>query len=188
MFLKRMFYTIIFSITFFNCTFLYASDAYIDSFKLTPSKESILISFNVENAFRSDIVEAINSSIPTTFTFYVKLYEDKENWKDKHLKTWKIQHTVDYDSLKKQYKIYFDNNEKVLLIEDLEQMKQLMSGSESLVLNTYKSFEIDKKYKVKIKAELDKITLPFHLDYMFFFVSLWDFETEWKTEEFVFNE
>jgi len=36
------------------------------------------------------------------------------------------------------------------------------------------------------KAELNKLTLPFHLHYVLFFVSLWDFETDWYTIDFVY--
>jgi len=35
---------------------------------------------------------------------------------------------------------------------------------------------------LRIKAELDPIKLPLHLEYLFFFVSLWDFETDWHVE------
>jgi hypothetical protein len=34
----------------------------------------------------------------------------------------------------------------------------------------------------QIKAELDPVRLPLHLEYLFFFVSLWDFETDWHHE------
>jgi hypothetical protein len=34
----------------------------------------------------------------------------------------------------------------------------------------------------RIKAELDPVRLPLHLEYLFFFVSLWDFETDWHVE------
>jgi len=36
--------------------------------------------------------------------------------------------------------------------------------------------------ELRIKAELDAVKLPFHLEYLFFFVSLWDFETKWHVE------
>lgn len=35
-------------------------------------------------------------------------------------------------------------------------------------------------------AELNKIRLPFHLHYVFFFLSLWDFETDWHTIKFTY--
>ena len=39
-------------------------------------------------------------------------------------------------------------------------------------------------YQIRMKAELDKIELPFYLNYVLFFLSLWDFETDWYSVEF----
>jgi hypothetical protein len=39
-------------------------------------------------------------------------------------------------------------------------------------------------YYVLSKVKLDKVRLPLHLEYLFFFVSLWDFETDWYREGF----
>ena len=33
-------------------------------------------------------------------------------------------------------------------------------------------------------AELNKIQLPLYLHYVFFFLSLWDFETDWHSVDF----
>jgi hypothetical protein len=40
------------------------------------------------------------------------------------------------------------------------------------------------KYQLRIKAELDKVTLPLSLHYVLFFVSYWDFETNWYVINF----
>ena len=39
-------------------------------------------------------------------------------------------------------------------------------------------------YQVRMMAELDKIKLPFYVHYVFFFLSLWDFETAWYKVDF----
>jgi hypothetical protein len=39
-------------------------------------------------------------------------------------------------------------------------------------------------YQIQMMAELDQIRLPLYLHYVFFFLSLWDFETDWYTIDF----
>ncbi|WP_353806870.1 DUF4390 domain-containing protein [Desulfobacter sp.] len=39
---------------------------------------------------------------------------------------------------------------------------------------------------MRIKAELEKVTLPLWLHYIFFFVSYWDFETDWYVINFTY--
>jgi hypothetical protein len=46
--------------------------------------------------------------------------------------------------------------------------------------------EKGRQYQVQAKAQLSKLTLPLYLHYVFFFVSLWDFETDWYTIDFIY--
>ena len=49
-----------------------------------------------------------------------------------------------------------------------------------------KALKRNEYYYVQIKAKLDKVRLPLHMEYVFFFVSLWDFETDWYREGFFY--
>ena len=40
------------------------------------------------------------------------------------------------------------------------------------------------RYQLRMMAELDKIILPLYLHNVLFFLSLWDFETDWYTIDF----
>jgi len=35
------------------------------------------------------------------------------------------------------------------------------------------------RYYLRVKAKLEEVHLPLNLEYVLFFVSLWDFETDW---------
>jgi hypothetical protein len=35
-----------------------------------------------------------------------------------------------------------------------------------------------------IKVKMDKVRLPLRMEYVFFFVSFWDFETAWNRQNF----
>ena len=43
----------------------------------------------------------------------------------------------------------------------------------------------DQEYYLKVKAELSKVRLPLFFRYILFWVSLWDFETDWETVQFL---
>jgi hypothetical protein len=42
------------------------------------------------------------------------------------------------------------------------------------------------QYQIRTKAELSKLKLPFYLHHVLFFLSLWDFRTDWYTIDFIF--
>jgi hypothetical protein len=39
-------------------------------------------------------------------------------------------------------------------------------------------------YYLKMRVKIDKVRLPLHMEYVFFFVSFWDFETAWYKQSF----
>ncbi len=45
--------------------------------------------------------------------------------------------------------------------------------------------EKDVRYEVSAKAEMEKVQLPFYLNYILFFTSLWNFETHWQSVEYI---
>jgi hypothetical protein len=57
-----------------------------------------------------------------------------------------------------------------------------MSKVEELEVRSSSPLESKIPTYFRIKAELDPVRLPLHLEYLFFFVSLWDFKTDWHIE------
>jgi hypothetical protein len=64
----------------------------------------------------------------------------------------------------------------------LEEAKRLMSKVNELEVRPVTPLKSGTPAYFQIKAELDPVRLPLHLEYLFFFVSLWDFETDWHNE------
>ena len=61
-----------------------------------------------------------------------------------------------------------------------------MTEIDSLPVIALKDLERGRQYQIRAKAELNKLTLPFYLHYVLFVVSLWDFETDWYTIDFIY--
>ncbi len=41
-------------------------------------------------------------------------------------------------------------------------------------------------YYLQMKVKIDKVRLPLHMEYIFIFVSFWDFETAWYKQKFTY--
>ena len=61
-----------------------------------------------------------------------------------------------------------------------------MTDIDSLKITELRNLKKGQQYQIRAKAELSKKTLPFYLHYVLFFVSLWDFETDWYTVDFIY--
>jgi hypothetical protein len=129
---------------------------------------------------------AIHNGIPATFTFYVDLYLMRKTWPDKKIASLDFNHIMEYDSLKKEYKIHKAEKGNSELTSSLEEAKSLMSEINGLPVFPLEQLDDEATYKIKAKAKLAKKTLPLYFHYLIPFSSLWDFETEWHELNFHF--
>jgi hypothetical protein len=137
------------------------------------------VSFDVESCFTEKMEEAIQSGMRTTFTFYINLYQKRSWWKDRNLASVEFRHTVQFHPIQKVYQIKLGEDHSPLAASSLEEAKKLMSKVKEFKIRSSSTFEPGVPAYFRIKAELDPVRLPLHLEYLFFFVSLWDFETDW---------
>ena len=140
------------------------------------------VSFDVENCFTEKMQEAIQSGIQTTFTFYIHLYQKRSWWKDRKVASVEFHHTVQYNPIQKVYQVALEENHSSQAASSLEEAKKFMSKVKELEIRSPFALEPGVPTYFRIKAELDPVRLPLHLEYLFFFVSLWDFETDWHIE------
>jgi hypothetical protein len=141
-----------------------------------------MVSFDIENCFTEKMEEAIQSGIQTTFTFYVHLYQKRSWWRDRKMAFREIHHTVQFDPIQKVYQVTLEEKHSKLIVPSMEEAKRLMSKMEELEIRTNSPLQLGIPAYLRIKAELDPVRLPLHLEYLFFFVSLWDFKTDWHIE------
>ena len=140
------------------------------------------VSFNVEGCFTEKMEEAIQSGIRTTFTFYIDLCQRRSWWKDRKIASVEFRRTVQYHPIQKVYQVKLGENHSSLAVSSLEETKKLMSEVKEFEIRSSSPLEPRIPAYFRIKAELDPVRLPLHLEYLFFFVSLWDFETGWHLE------
>lgn len=162
-----------------------AEKASLKDIMVTNTIEHLLVYFSVTDCFTEDMKKAIDNGFKTTFTFFIKLNRVRGLWLDNEVADLKVKHDIQYDNLKRVYHVRLsEKDNKVISVEDFDEAKALMSEIVALKVCELNRLRKGSHYKVSMMAELDKIRLPFHLHYVFFFLSLWDFETEWYTMDF----
>jgi hypothetical protein len=168
-------------------TVLAAQDAMLTNIIVTNTRDDLLLYLTVKNAFSPEIEDTINRGVPATFSFYLNLYRVRPFWPDKAVTTVKVTHTLKFDILRKEYTVTrsWDGNTPQAF-KTLGEAEKRMSELDSLSIVPLQRLEPGKRYQIRAKAKLDKLTLPFYLHYVLFFVSLWDFETDWYTIDFIY--
>ena len=158
---------------------LYAQEATITDFTVSNSHTHLLLYLTVADCFTDDMESAIHNGIPATFTYYVEIYRTRSNWPDKKIKKYEFNHIIEYDSLKKEYRIQRDEKHDSKLTTSNDEAKMIMSEINGFKMLSLTEIDHQTSYIIRVKATLARKTLPLYFHYLIPFISLWDFETKW---------
>ncbi len=165
---------------------LLAREAQISDVLVTQQADSITVYARVTNCFTREMQSAIMAGVPTTFTFLVDLYRERSYWPDKKIGGAVIRQTIKYDNVKKLFLLTVEGNRNPTTFSELESAKRAMAEMTAHIAIPRNVDRRQGAFYVLIKAKLDKVRLPLYMEYIFFFVSLWDFETDWYRKEVSF--
>ncbi|MCX7816788.1 MAG: DUF4390 domain-containing protein [Syntrophales bacterium] len=172
-----IFFVLIFCLILFSTSA--AEKASIVDIAVTPQNGVLLVFARLMGCFTSGMESAIMAGVPITFTFYFRVYKERSFWFDNCIAQTEIKYTLKYDILKKVFFIYSSVSSEKVVFYDLQSAEKAMSeftGRISLQENVVSGND---NYYILMKVKLDNVKLPFQLEKILFFVSLWDFETPW---------
>jgi hypothetical protein len=164
-----------------------AKDATLTNIIVTNTRDDLLVYLSVEGAFTLKMEDAVKRGVPASFSFFINLYRTRGMWFDQKMADLTITHTIKYNSLKKEYAVSrsWDSSSPVI-VQSFDVAKTLMTEIDSLKVIPLGLLEKGKQYQIQAKAKLSRVTLPYYLHYVLFFLSLWDFETDWYTIDFIY--
>ncbi|MFZ5563378.1 MAG: DUF4390 domain-containing protein [Thermodesulfobacteriota bacterium] len=180
---------------FFFCLFLItalpftamAGNAAMSDTSVAADQDFLMLRTAVTGAFNEKMEAAIKGGVPVTFTFFARVSKTRRLWFDRDIAEHRVTHMIKYDNLKEEFTVRRSwEGEKTLVTKSLDQARQAMSRIEGFPLCRLNDLEKGTRYRIGVKAELDKMTLPLYLHYVLFFVSLWDVETDWQYIDFTY--
>lgn len=158
----------------------YGQEAGISDFTVSNSESHLLLYLTVTDWFSEEMEAAIHNGIPVTFVFSIDLFVKKPNWPDKKIREYEFNHTMEYDSLKKEYLVHRKENGDSKITASLDEARKLISE-----INGFKIVRLDElspqaTYGLRAKAKLARKNLPLYFHYVIPFSSPWNFETKWN--------
>lgn len=151
---------------------------------ITNNTENVLLYARLVNGFKPDIELAILAGITATFTLQLEVYQVRSFVWDKKITSYEIKRTIKYDNLKKTFRVYTNGNTQSVIFSDFESAQKSMADFNGIIAVPLASLVRGKNYYLLIKVKMDKVRLPLNMEYVFFFVSFWDFETAWERQNF----
>jgi hypothetical protein len=165
---------------------VYSQQARLTNFVVSSTREDLLVFLTIEGAFTENMKAAILSGVPTTVSFNISIEKIRHFWLNRKIVDKKIDHTIKYNPLRKEFTVKRSWETEPIVTESFNEAINLMADIDNLKVVSLTKLEKGVQYQIKARAKLDKLTLPFNLHYVFFFLSLWDFETDWYTVNFYY--
>lgn len=160
--------------------------AEISNIQIDKKGKNLEVSFHLVDCFNSDMEEAILDGVPTTFKIIVSLEKPSLILRSK-IADFTLRHTIRYNRLNNEFQVDLpEHPQKTLVTRNLDEAKKWMSTVVALPIMPTCLLIKDQEYYLNVKAELSKVELPLFFRYILFWVSLWDFETEWHTVVFLY--
>lgn len=153
---------------------------------LAISKESLLLSAAVQNCFTKDMLEGVHNAIPVTFRFYLDLRRVRSYWFNERTVKQVINHTLSYDPIKQEYQVAFSEKKRPETTRSLSEAEKMMAEIHDIRLASVEQLMTEQKYALYIKTTLEENTLPLSIHSLIPFFSLWNFETDWRTIQFLY--
>ena len=164
------------------------ADTAVRNIQTSISANQLNLKFHLADTFNPKMEEAIQNGIPTTFTYYVQLYQSRSFWNDRLLKSVTLKKTIKYDNLKEEFTISADNGRENgdpnSVLPTFKEAKVLLNQVEINSFYPMWRLERNNTYYLKIKAEAKGVKPPPYIHYILFFLEWKYFETDWVIERF----
>jgi hypothetical protein len=151
---------------------------------ITNNKENVLLYARVVNGFKTEMESSILAGAPAVFALQLEVYQIRSGLWDKKIESREIKRTIKYDNLKKNFSIFTNGYETPAVFPDFESAQKAMADLSGIPVVPLKKLVHGNNYYLMMKVKIDKVRLPLHMEYVFVFVSFWDFETAWYKQRF----
>ena len=156
-------------------TGLFAADPKIDNLTATSANGKVSAHFILLNAFdRAEIVQGLQSGVPTSFAYVIEIYRDRPNWFDEGIDRSRIEVIATFNSVTREYLMNYRRDRKLVRSEtftDLETLEKRMTTIDEPDL-----FDVggQRPYKLRLRAKADLMR-----GWALYFIP-WNFSTRWR--------
>jgi hypothetical protein len=154
---------------------------------VTNSSSDLLLFLKMQEAFSPEIIDGVQNGMAATFNFEINLHLVREGWSDKEIYSGRLDHTMSYDPLKKEYSLHLsENGEEDIVTDSVDKAEMMMAELNGVKILPLGTLQPDRQYILKVRATLARKTLPFHIHYLIPFSNFWNVNTDWYTVKFRF--
>ncbi len=156
--------------------FAASADPEIHQLRAFEKEGKISVTFDLAGAFDLEqLNKALESGLPTGFTYHLELIRARPNWFDRHIDEATLEVVCSYDSRTREYLLNYRRNERLVRSDsfsDIEKLRQRMIAIDERDLFETAGYR-PSKLEVRVRADIMRGYL--------LYVIPWDVSTPWST-------
>lgn len=162
-----------------------AREVMIRDIVVTNSSTDLLLFLKLVDAFSPEIIIGVKNGLAATFNFEITVDLVREGWPNKEITRTRVDHTLRYDTLKREFRLALsENGPEEATIDSEERAMARMAELNGIKLLALHALEPDRQYVLKVRAILAKQDLPPYVRYLIPFGNFWNVHSEWYAVRF----
>lgn len=147
----------------------------IENLSALATNAKVSVRFTMNGAFANgEMVEALQSGVPTSFTYLIEIFRDRPNWFDDGIARVRIEVICTFNSVTREYLLNYRRDDRLVRSETFTDLAALERGMTHIDENAL--FDITgrkaHKLKVRVKANLMRGWVMW--------VIPWEVSTRWR--------
>lgn len=135
----------------------------------------VSVRFNLVSAFqKGNTVQALQSGLPTSFTYVVEVFRDRPNWFDEGIARSRIEVIATFNSVTREYLLNYRRDRKLVRSETLTDLDTLEKRMTTIDEPALFGIGDRRPYKVKVRVKAD-----FERGFLLYVVP-WQISTRWR--------
>ena len=136
---------------------------------------AVTVRFALADAFRDPhTIQALQSGLPTSFTYVVEIYRDRPRWFDEGIGRSHIEVIATFNSLTREYLLNYRRDHKLVRSETLSSLESLQKRMTTVDEPALFDIGSRRPYKVKVRVKAD-----FGRGFLLYVIP-WKISTRWR--------
>lgn len=152
-----------------------SADPRIDNLSAVSTAGKVSLHFALTDALQSgEMVQALQSGLPTSITYEIEIYRDRPNWFDESLGRSRVEVICTFNSVTREYLLNYRRDRKLVRSETFSDLGALRNAMTTIDERDLFDIGNRRPYKVKVRVRADLMRS------WRFYVIPWEVTTRWR--------
>jgi len=147
----------------------------LETLSATARNGKVSVRLTLTGAFGNpEMVEALQSGLPTTITYLVEIFRDRPNWFDEDIAQARVEVICTFNSLTREYLLNYRRDRRLIRSQTFTDLTALERAMTHIEETDFFDIGRRKPYKLKVRAKAELMTG------WLMYVIPWETSTRWR--------